>query len=174
MRKLSKIISRGCLIFALVIFLISPAQAAPSVTLKWDPSRASDVAGYRLYYGTSSRAYTQKLDIGSNTATLVSNLAEGRTYFFAVTAYNAAAESSPSNEVSYTVPLETSVATPAPMVAKPAPMVIAQKVPSPSAAMPIIMPPAKLNSIHDMQEHPRRPHGSVEAWAYARWCEREP
>ena len=167
MRKLSKIISRGGLIFALVIFPISAAQAAPTVTLKWDPSRASDIAGYRLYYGTGSRAYTQKLDIGNSTTTLVSNLAEGRTYFFAVTAYNAAAESSPSNEVSYTVPLPTSVA-------KPAPMVTAQKAPSPAAPMPIIMPPAKLNSVHDMHERPRRPHGSLEAWAYARWCEREP
>ncbi len=167
MRKLSKIISRGCLIFSLVIFRISPAQAAPSITLKWDPSRASDVAGYRLYYGTSSRGYTQKLDIGSSTVTLVSNLSEGRTYFFAVTAYNAGAESSPSNEVSYTVPLATSVA-------KPALMVTTQKAPSPAAAMPIIMPPAKLNSVHDMQSRRNRPIGSVEAWAYARWCRGEP
>ena len=167
MRKLSKIILRGCFIFALVIFRISPAQAAPTVTLKWDPSRASGVAGYRLYYGTSSRAYTQELDIGNSTTTLVSNLAEGRTYFFAVTAYNAAAESSPSNEVSYTVPLATSVA-------KPAPMVTAQRAPSPAAAMPIIMPPAKLNSVRDMQQHKRRPIGSVEACAYARWCRGEP
>jgi len=166
MRKLSKIISAGCLTFALVIFRISATEAAPTVTLKWDPNPGSNIAGYRLYYGTSSRAYTQKLDIGNSTTTLVSNLAEGRTYFFAVTAYNAAAESSPSNEVSYTVPLATSVA-------KPAPMVIAQKAPPP-VAIPIIMPPSTLNSVHDMQAHKRRPIGSVEAWAYARWCSGDP
>jgi len=83
--------------------LLLQAQAATSVTLAWNPSGASGIAGYRLHYGTSSRSYSQTRDLGNTTTTTVSNLLPGQTYYFAVTDYNAAAvESPPSNEVSFT------------------------------------------------------------------------
>ena len=56
-------------------------------TLAWDADTAPDIAGYRLYCGTSSGVYTQTIEVGNATATLVSNLTEGKTHFFAVTAY---------------------------------------------------------------------------------------
>jgi hypothetical protein len=56
-------------------------------TLAWDADTAPDIAGYRLYCGTSSGVYTQTIEVGNTTATLVSNLTEGKTHFFAVTAY---------------------------------------------------------------------------------------
>ena len=63
-----------------------------------------DIAGYRLFYGPTSGNYTQQIDVGNTTAATVSNLANGGTYFFVVTAYNTdAMESPPSNEVSATV-----------------------------------------------------------------------
>lgn len=68
---------------------------ASDVTLAWDPDN-STIAGYRLHTGTSSGVYTQISEVGNATSTLVSNLVDGTTYFFVVTAYdNASVESPP-------------------------------------------------------------------------------
>lgn len=83
----------------------SGTQAAQSVALAWDRNSAPGIIGYRLYAGTKSGVYTQTLELGTNTSTLLSNLADGTTYFFAVTDYNAAGvESMDSNEISYRTP----------------------------------------------------------------------
>ncbi|MGB8170219.1 MAG: fibronectin type III domain-containing protein, partial [Chthoniobacteraceae bacterium] len=59
-----------------------------------------DIAGYRLYYGTSSGTYPQMFDVGNTTGATVSNLAAGSRYYFAVTAYDTSyLESLPSDEV---------------------------------------------------------------------------
>src|SRR5262249_41890426 len=84
----------------LVSWAWNSQAAAQSVTLAWDP--AANAAGYRLYSGTTSRVYTQQIDVGNATSALVSNLINGQTYFFAVTAYNTTGvESALSNEISY-------------------------------------------------------------------------
>jgi hypothetical protein len=83
--------------------LLQPAQAATSVTLAWDPSGTSGIAGYRLHYGTSSHSYSQTSDLGNTTTTTLSNLLPGQTYYFAITDYNTTGvESLPSNEVQFT------------------------------------------------------------------------
>jgi hypothetical protein len=76
------------------------------VTLTWDPPTIStNVAGYMLYYGTSSGTYTQSIDVGNVTNYTVGNLRDGLTYYFAATAYNLAKNQSQfSNEVSKTTP----------------------------------------------------------------------
>ena len=54
----------------------------------WDPGvPAANIAGYFIYYGVSSRSYTNRLDVGLQTTGVVSNLVAGRTYYFATTAY---------------------------------------------------------------------------------------
>ena len=73
--------------------------------LSWTASTASDVVGYRLYYGTSSRTYLQApgagINVGRTTAFTASGLQFGQLYYFAVTAYDAAGnESSFSPEAS--------------------------------------------------------------------------
>jgi hypothetical protein len=79
---------------------------AAKVTLAWDPSADSTVVGYRLYHGTQSAVYTNMTDIRNITSTTISNLVQGGTYYFAVTAYDAAGlESAFSGEISYTVPI---------------------------------------------------------------------
>jgi fibronectin type 3 domain-containing protein len=69
---------------------------------------AGTVSGYRVYYGTASRSYGQALGGGIFTKTpsyTVSNLASGATYYFAVTAVDAAGvESEYSTERSKTMP----------------------------------------------------------------------
>jgi hypothetical protein len=89
---------------ALFVAGTSFAQAS-TVTLEWEPSPDPDVVGYRLYYGTASGNLSNLIDTGSFTRGTVSNLMAGVTYYFAVTAYDAAGlESLPSDEISYTVP----------------------------------------------------------------------
>jgi hypothetical protein len=84
------------------------ARGQSSVTLAWDPSPDSTIAGYRLYEGVASQTYSNVIDVGNATTVTVSNLVSGVTYFFAVTAYDTnGLESDYSGEVSYTVPLST-------------------------------------------------------------------
>ena len=99
---------------ALVLFLLSslavlmpmPALATQSVTLGWNPSTDPSVAGYNIYYGTASQVYTSKVTVGNATTATILGLVEGTTYYFAATTYDAFnAESSLSDEISYTVPV---------------------------------------------------------------------
>jgi len=77
-----------------------------SVTLAWDApvtntdgSELNDLAGYKVYYGTSSTNYTQSVDIGNFTDTVINDLPSG-TWCFAITAYNSLGnESTYSNEL---------------------------------------------------------------------------
>src|SRR6266478_6225161 len=104
---------------------------AGNVTLAWDPDSDPNVVGYRLHSGTTSGVYTQTTEVGNVTAASVSNLASGNTYFFVVTAYNAAAvESAPSNEVSYIAPTSTPTPTPTPT---PKPTPTPSPTPTPTA-----------------------------------------
>jgi Fibronectin type III domain/Immunoglobulin domain len=81
------------------------ACATQSVTLAWNPSTNADIAGYNIYYGVASRAYTNQLSVGNVTTATISGLVEGVTYYFAAKAYNGSGvESDFSNEATYTVP----------------------------------------------------------------------
>ena len=58
-----------------------------------------------MHLGLSSGNYTQTENVGSATTVRVTSLISGSTYYFVVTAYDAAGIESPySNQVSYTVP----------------------------------------------------------------------
>ena len=78
-----------------------------SATLTWDAPTTNadgtpltDLAGYKIYYGTTSGNYTEVIDVGNVTTSKVEGLNPG-TYYFAVTAYkNSRNESGYSNEVS--------------------------------------------------------------------------
>jgi hypothetical protein len=89
-------------LFLLVCAVLAPSLAfAGEVTLAWDPNTEPDLAGYRVYYGFGSRNYDHVLDVGDRTNCQVTGLEQGRTYYFAATAVNAAnMESDFSNEVS--------------------------------------------------------------------------
>lgn len=94
----SLLLSGAGLLFAV---MISEAQGA-AIKLAWDLDAEPAAAGYRVYYGTLSGIYTRTLDVGKKAFATIADLVEGRTYFFAVTAYNAAGvESVPSEEIAY-------------------------------------------------------------------------
>ncbi len=87
------------------------AFANGSVTLAWNPNLDPAVAGYNIYCGTASGAYTNEIDAGNATNVTLSGLVPGTAYYFAATTYSTAGiESTLSSEVAYLVPL-TAAAT---------------------------------------------------------------
>lgn len=81
------------------------AQAYNSVTLAWDANTEPDIAGYIVYWGTSSRNYDRQVDVGNVTQHTVTGLQDLQTYYFAVRAYNTdALQSAYSAEVSRVIP----------------------------------------------------------------------
>ena len=70
--------------------------------MTWDPPIVSkDVVGYMIHYGMASGSYSMAIDVGNRTSYTVSNLLDGKTYYFSVTSYDAAhVESELSGEVS--------------------------------------------------------------------------
>jgi hypothetical protein len=96
-------------LFTLIISLNSHAVFGGVVTLSWnapttdaDGTPLTDLAGYKVSYGNTSRNYSQKIDVG-NVTTYTANLSDG-TYYFAVKAYDTSGnESAYSNEISKTI-----------------------------------------------------------------------
>lgn len=92
-----------------VTLIISPpggggGGTTSSATLTWNAVTGTTVTGYKVYVGEAPRLYTRTITVGSVTSSTVNSLTVGRTYYFAVTAYNGAGESVPSSEVSKTIP----------------------------------------------------------------------
>lgn len=80
-------------------------QASTNVNLVWEASSGAGLAGYHIYYGTIEGQYTEQTSVGIQTSATVSNLLEGLTYYFVVTAFNTlGVESEPSNEIVFSVP----------------------------------------------------------------------
>ena len=87
-----------CFLFIIPLCLSTAPLFAADVTLAWDAE--TGVAGYKLYYGTSSHAYDKTLDVGNVATYTVTGLGPA-TYYFAVTAYyTSGSETGFSNEVS--------------------------------------------------------------------------
>lgn len=89
-------------LFLALMFGLTPRVAEPrlTLTLAWDANPPEDaVKGYRVHYGTAPGSHTQHVDVGNVTQTNFT-LPDGPTYYFTVTAYNAAGdESGQSDEV---------------------------------------------------------------------------
>ncbi len=77
-----------------------------NIRLTWNASSDSDLSGYRVYYGTSSRDYTLPTT-EKNTSSILSGLDKDILYYFAVTAFDTAGNESgfSSPEISQSIPL---------------------------------------------------------------------
>ena len=82
----------------LVLLVQLPVFAVQDAVVSWNASGDTKVAGYKIYYGSSSRAYTNVVDVGNATNVTISGLAEGSTNYFAATTYAAEASESPYSE----------------------------------------------------------------------------
>ncbi|RJQ55301.1 MAG: hypothetical protein C4526_03900 [Nitrospiraceae bacterium] len=85
-------------------------NSGSTISLSWDaPATNSDgtpltdLAGYKIYIGTSTGIYSEIVDAGNVSAYTIENLTPG-VYYFVVVAYNTSGnESDFSNEVALTV-----------------------------------------------------------------------
>jgi hypothetical protein len=95
-----------------VLVTLAITVASSNVTLSWDAPTTNadgtpltDLSGYKVYLGTAPRTYTSSVDAGVATSMVLTNLTQGTTYYFAVTAYDTGKlESGYSNEVTKTFP----------------------------------------------------------------------
>jgi hypothetical protein len=86
------------------------APGAGTASLSWtapatndDGSALTDLAGYKVYYGTAPGSYSKSFTVTPGTTYTITGLAPG-TYYIAVTAYNTTGmESEYSNEVTKTI-----------------------------------------------------------------------
>ena len=91
---------------ALILFISTTNVYSAQVTLAWDPNTEPDLAGHKIYSGSTSGNYDSNIDIGNRTSYTIPNVTEGQTYYFVVTAYDTFSnESGYSAEVAYTVPI---------------------------------------------------------------------
>jgi len=103
----SKKLSRSLLFFSalLMAVLISVWARAEQVILAWDANTETDLAGYKIHYGTASGSYITHVDVHNITTFTVTGLSPGQTYYFAASAYDTSgSESGYSNEVKHSIP----------------------------------------------------------------------
>ena len=84
-------------LFAFIFF--ANLALAGSATVSWNANTESDLAGYKIYYGTSPRTgtdpktcglcgYSTSTNVGKVTNYVFSNLTNNQTYYFSVSAYD--------------------------------------------------------------------------------------
>ena len=96
------------LILVFLGIFVSPVFANSSIQLTWEASPAPDILGYKVHMGTSSGSYPMTNDAGLTQSFLFQNLADGKTYYFIVTAYDQMQNQSvPSEEVNVQIPDST-------------------------------------------------------------------
>jgi hypothetical protein len=86
------------IITCLAIGIVGGSVPAAQVDLIWEPNTESDLAGYRIHYGTASRTYSVHIDVGSVTRYTVPDLMDGVVYYFAATAYDTSGNESGYSE----------------------------------------------------------------------------
>jgi len=113
-----------CALVAIVGEIYAPHVLAASATVTWNANSESDLAGYKIYYGTSPRTgtdpktctlcgYSNSVNAGNVTSYNLSSLTDGLTYYFSVSAYDTSGnESSFSTEVSKAMPLTPDATAP--------------------------------------------------------------
>lgn len=70
-------------------------EPAPPVNLTWNPNPETNIAGYKVHFGTSSGNYTEVIDVPGQTHAELPQLILGNTYYLAVSAYNTEGQEGP-------------------------------------------------------------------------------
>jgi len=96
----------GLVLLGITLAPACTAVRAAVVGVAWDPpadvngTPLTDLAGFRVCYGTQSGNYTATMDVGMNRTALLESLDPGTTYYIAVKAYSVSGvESDASDEL---------------------------------------------------------------------------
>ena len=125
---------------------VSTNTTAGSVTLLWNaPTRnlsgstLRDLAGYRIYQGAASGAYTTWRDVGNVTQATVTGLTAQTTVYLAVVSYNARGTLSPfSSELSYTAPASVQTALKTQLAPQPLATAAPTSATTPATTSPVV------------------------------------
>ncbi len=109
--KKALILILGLAAAGFLLWLIFSNPRIGNAQLSWKANTEADLAGYRIYYGLSSRnsdcpsgGYANKIDAGNTTSYSITNLTNGATYYFSLTSYDASGnESCFSSELTKTI-----------------------------------------------------------------------
>lgn len=88
------------------------SASAGTVDVRWDAVSASDLAGYKVYWGTTPGSHSNVKDVGNTTSTQLSGLSDCQLTYITVRAYDSGGleSSADSNSVKgYPRPVVTSV-----------------------------------------------------------------
>lgn len=108
-----KIRARLCgVAVAVMAMLHCPTSNAMQITLAWDPplfntdgSVITNLCGFKVHYGTTSRTYDHVVDLTSVPQATIDDIQAGRRYYFAVSACNTEdGESALSQELTWDAP----------------------------------------------------------------------
>ena len=107
----AKLIALSLIVAAAAVAQVVIPLGSPTGTFEWEPNPEPDIAGYRLYYGTTSGTHPTMFDVGNiTTATLP--FPNTGTFYIVATAYNTSAlESLPSDELVATITMKPSKVT---------------------------------------------------------------
>ncbi len=131
------------IIYFIILLLFPPSALAGQLRLAWDQNAESDLAGYKVFFGTSSRNYLGSIDVGKVTAYTLKGLTEGKIYYIAVTAYDIYYNESEysyevngaANEPSLPISLAPPTITPSP-IPEPTPEPASTSSPTPEPTQP--------------------------------------
>jgi hypothetical protein len=86
-------LSTGVISLFFVVIWVESASAGSAV-LNWNANSEPDLAGYKIYYDTASKAsncpagYANNIDAGNVITYTINNLPEGHDYYFQLTAHD--------------------------------------------------------------------------------------
>jgi hypothetical protein len=89
--------ARSASLPAFTVRVNAASSGTGSATLSWtvptqnvDGTRLTNLAGYRVFYGTASRQYSQSVSVPNPaiTSVVLEGLASGRTWYFSLKSYN--------------------------------------------------------------------------------------
>lgn len=94
------------------LLLVSVLAQAAQVQITWSPNTETDLAGYKVYYGTAPGQYSAPITVTTTSYTF-QGATDKTTYYVAVSAFDTSGnESALSDEVSIYVPDVTPPAKP--------------------------------------------------------------
>ena len=82
------IVCLGFLIFVMPVHAESVSLSWNAPTTNEDNTPLTDLAGFKVYYGTATGNYGTVIDVGMTLCYVVGSLSVGTTYYFAATAYD--------------------------------------------------------------------------------------